>query len=142
MTQLLQAQPNSTQTNGGYVLLLSVLVVVVIGTAVATSLLLSSVSDASSSRALQQSERARSMANTCAEEALSQLQIDDTYPAGTILTVDADSCTIEEITGSGSTNRIVRASGTAGNVVRRVEVTVDTVGPPVSISSWQEVADF
>lgn len=128
--------------NHGYVLLLSVLVVVVIGTAVATSLLLWSVTDAHTSLASQQSSRARALAQTCAEEALSQLERDTAYAAGTTLTFDDDSCTIEAISGSGATNRVIQASGTAGDVTRRVEVAVDTVARPPVISSWQEVADF
>lgn len=142
MIKLSQTPYNYSQTNGGYVLLLSVLVVVVIGTAVATSLLLWSVSDAHSSRSAQQSERARILANSCAEEAISQLQHDSAYAAGTTLTIDSDSCTIDAITGSGSTNRVIDAYGTAGTVVRKVVVTVDSLGPPVVVSSWQEVADF
>jgi hypothetical protein len=143
MKPLLAVPRTHNQTNsGGYVLLLSVLVVVVIGTAVATSLLLWSVTDAQTTTILQQSARARQLAQTCAEEALWQLQQDTAYAAGGTLTVGADSCSIVAITGTGGSNRVINASGTVGSVVRRVQVTVTTVANPPVIASWQEVADF
>jgi len=115
---------------------------VVIGTAVATSLLLWSVSDAHSSRSLQQSGRARAVAHSCAEEVIAQLQRDTTYAAGVTLTIGSDSCSIERITGTGGMNRTIEVSGVAGTTTRRVRVIVDDIGPPTVVSLWQEVADF
>lgn len=132
----------SKRTSSGYILLLSVLVVGAVGTAIATSILMLSVGNSLNSLADQQSAEALSYANACAEDTLEQLRIDNTYVAGEVLTFDKGTCEVISVQGTGDTNRTVQAEGVVGDIVRKIEIIVDDIGPPTVISRWQDVDQF
>lgn len=137
------SKQQSATDNDGYVLLLSVLVVGAIGATVAVSLLVLGVISSKSTLAHQQSLQARALADTCAHEAIERLTRDDTYAgAGDTMTLTTGECTIDALNGTGSTNRIVQTTGTAGDATRRVEVTIGDLEFPVTVDRWEEVGDF
>ncbi len=133
---------NLRGNQGGYVILLSVLVVGAVGTAVATSLLLLGIGAGRSSLDQQRSVQARALANSCAEEALERLRRDNTYAGGVTLSLGAGSCQIGTVGGSGDTNRTVEVTGTVDQVVRKVYLDISSIGPPTDLTSWQEVDAF
>lgn len=138
----------------GYILLITVLVVGAIMSAIASSLLLLGLGSGRSSYALGQSEQAKGYANACVEEAIERLSRDNTYVAGDSITFDDGSCTINAITGTGDTNRVIQVTGVVVNnaedttssetddVTRKLEVSIADLGPPVDITSWLEVGNF
>lgn len=91
---------------------------------------------------VRRSHVAREYAQSCTEEALERLSRDTSYTGGDTLTFDEGDCTVDTVAGSGSTNRTVQVTGNSGDVVRKIEVEVSDVGPPMTISTWQDVADF
>lgn len=128
--------------NGGYVLLLSVLVVGTIGATVAVSLLVLGVISSKTTLANQQSLQARELADTCAHEAIERLTRDDTYASGETIILSTGVCTIDAVSGTGTTNRTVQTTGIAGAATRRVEVTITDLEFPVTVDAWEEVGDF
>lgn len=128
--------------NRGFVALVSVLVIGAVGVALATGLLWGGVGVLRTALTVEQSAQARAFANACVEYALKELRDSTSYAGGETLTFSEGSCDIETIGGSGNTNRTVQATGTAGSVVRRVEVEVAEVAPRMTLTSWQEVAAF
>ena len=129
----------------GYVTLILVIVISAVGLIVAGYLLYSSVSTGKTSLSVQQSEQAKSAANACSELALGLLQTNITLPTPVTssYSIDATAKSSCSYTISGtSPNYIIDSSGiidpTSANVIRKVHITLNQVGPVLNISSWQE----
>lgn len=130
---------SSTACQRGYVILLSVLVVGAVGLAIAISLLLLGTGSARTAFALEQSNQAKALANACAEEALEQVRASGFTGSGS-LTLGQGGCTYTVTSGGGSNRQIV-TTGIVGTIARKVNITVSSYSPQITISSWQEVAD-
>lgn len=130
---------SNRNNENGYVALLSVLIVGAAATAIALTLLLTGTDSQKSSLVTQRSMQARSLATACAEEALQQMHDDTAFTGTDTLNIGQGSCTYT-VTNTGGTNRIIDASGTVGDVVRKIQVyaTIETLS--ISITSWQEVS--
>jgi hypothetical protein len=123
----------------GYIALISILVIGAISTAVALVLLATGADAQRGSLATQRSIQARSLANTCAEEALQRIHDNTGYTGTGNINLGTGSCSYT-VTNTGGTSRSVAASGTVNNVVRRVQVYVTINASSISITSWQEVS--
>jgi len=125
----------------GYITLISVLVVGAVGVAIATSLILLGIGSSRSSFALEQSNQAKALANACAEEALQQIRDSTPYTGTGNLSLGQGTCTYT-VTSQGGQNRTITASGTVGTIVRKVKIIITKINPTITVSTWQEVADF
>lgn len=125
----------------GFTLLLSVLILGVVGTTIAVSLLLLGIGATRTSFTLEQSQKARALANACAEEALQKIRETTSFTGTGALTLTGDTC-IYTVTNTGGQNRTITAIGTAGTATRKIAITLDKINPEIDIVSWQEVADF
>lgn len=131
------------EEKGGYVILLSVLVIGVIGMAVTIAVLQLGASHIQTGITGIHALDVRTAAHSCIEEAIEQLRADDTYPAGDSLNFDSGvNCTIYAITGSGTTNRTIQVTSTIDSVTQRYEVLISDLSAPVDISSWNRVESF
>ena len=130
----------NTQENG-YITLLSVLVVGAVGVAIAVSLILLGLGSSRTSFALEQSNQAKALTNACAQEALQQVRDSTSFTGTDNLTLGQGTCTYT-VTHNGGQNRTIISSGTVGTIIRKVEVTIDTINPQINITSWQEVGNF
>lgn len=127
--------------NDGYITLLSVLVIGAIAVLIAVSLILLGLSSSRNSFSLEESNQAKALANACAEEALQEIQDLLVYEGSDTISLGQGSCTYT-VTNLGVQNRDIEATGTVGNVVRKVEILIDQIRPEINIVSWQEVDDF
>lgn len=125
----------------GFVVLASVLAVSLIGMALVLSLLLTSTSTTRSSRTLEEGRRARAYADACGEHALNKLKSDTNY-SGETLTFTDGTCAINAILGNGSANRTIQATGTTGNITKRISIFASQTTPTPTVTSWEEVANF
>lgn len=136
----MEARPYDSN-NKGYIALMTVLIVGIIGVSITVSLLLLGISRSKTAVALDESNRAKALANACAEEALQQIH-DTTSFAGTgALTFGIDTCAYT-VTNTGGENRQITATGNASTAVRKVKIIINDITPLITIFSWQEVADF
>jgi hypothetical protein len=126
---------------GGYAALISVLVVGAVGVAICVSLLLLGLGSSRTSFANEQSNQAKGLANACAEEALQQIRESTSYTGSDDLTLGYGTCSYTVI-DQGGQSRSITALGTVGDVVRRVQVSINAIEPLVTVTSWQEVAGF
>ncbi|MDH4330932.1 MAG: hypothetical protein OEV93_05300 [Candidatus Moranbacteria bacterium] len=126
---------------GGYITLLSVLVVGAIGVSVAVSLILLGLGSSRNSFSLKQSNQAKALANACAEEALEEIQNLLVYEGSDTISLGQGSCEYT-VTRLAAQNRNIVATGTVGDVVRKVEINIDLVRPQINIVLWQEVNDL
>lgn len=134
-------KPSAKKNNIGYIALMTVLVAGLIATSITVSLLLLGTSQIKTAAAFDGSNRAKALANACAEEALQQIR-DVTSFAGTgTLTFGADTCAYT-VTNLGGETRQITATGNVDTVVRKVKVSITSINPLIIASSWQEVADF
>lgn len=125
----------------GYVMLLSVLVAGIVATTVTTSLLLSGLATSQTMFAMQQANQASGLATTCAEEGLMKIRNASGYTGTTNMTLAAGTC-FYVISNTGGATRKINVQATVGTVTKRVMITTSALTPILTVSSWQEVADF
>lgn len=130
----------------GYITLVTVIAIAAVGSLVALLILFSGVSSSKTSLSLQQSAQAKDAADGCAELALAAIQanIALSTPTTTNHTIDATSETVCSYTISGvAPDYIIDSTGTVDsdgkNVVRKVKIVLNRVGPTLNIYSWQEL---
>lgn len=128
------------KTRKGYVALVSMLVISAVGTSIMISVLLRSASSTRSIISFEQSQRAKALADACAESALEEIWRADDYAGNGNLSFADGNCTYS--VNSVAVPKTIESIGTVGNVVRRISVTVDSLHPYVSANPWQEVPDF
>jgi len=136
-----QHSDNKKVPAGGYVALLSVLVVGAIGLSIAVTLLVLGVGSARTSFSEEQANQARGLADACAEDALQEIRDSTTFTGSGGFSLGQGTCSYT-VTNTGGQARNIEASGTVDNVTRKVEIDIDQINPTINITSWQEVADF
>lgn len=129
------------KNQGGFITLISVLVVGVVGIAITLSLILLGLGSSRTSFAVEQSNQAKALANTCAEEALQQIRDSTPFTGSGNLTLGQGICTYT-VTSQGGQNRTITASGTVSTITRRAKIIINGITPTIQIVSWQEVDNF
>ena len=129
------------QSENGFIVLITVLVIGAVSMAIAVSVLWLGVGDSRSSFALEQSNQAKALANACAEEGLQQIRDSTPFTGTGNLTLGQGTCTYT-VTNQGGQNRTVTSTATVGTILRKVKVIIDDINPDINVTSWQEVADF
>ena len=127
--------------DSGYITLISVLVIGAVGVAITLSLILLGNGSSRTSFALQQSTQAKGLANTCAEEALQQIRDSTPFSGSGNLTLGQGTCSYT-VTKQLGQNRTIIAFGTVGTIIRKVNIIINKINPTITLTSWQEVADF
>ena len=125
----------------GFITLVTVLVVGVVGLSIATSVILLGVGISKTGIAIQQSHQARALAVACGEEALQQIRNSTDFSGSGNLSLGQGSCSYTVAVGSGEA-RTITATGTVSTVVRKVNIIISQINPTITVSSWQEVGDF
>ena len=125
----------------GYITLMIMLVISTVGMAISVSLLLLGLNSSRISFSIEQSGIARALADTCADEALFQIELSPDFSGTGMLSTSQGSC-VYEVTKLTGENRIIESSSSVSSVVRKVKIIVDAITPRTSITSWQEVPDF
>ncbi len=129
----------------GFIALITVIIVGAVASAIALVILFAGVTSSKTSFSVTQSTQAKAAANGCAELALAVIQANTTVatPTTSNYTIDSNQksqCSYT-ITGS-SPNYSITSTGTIDptgkNVNKRVNITLNRVGPTLNISSWQE----
>lgn len=128
-------------SKGGYVALLSILVVGAVGLSITVALLVFGSAATRSSFAGEQSSQAQSLSDSCIEEALQQIRDNTSFTGSATLSLNGGSCTYT-VTNTGGSNRTVIASSTVGTIVRKTRVFVSSLSPSVGVSNTEELADF
>lgn len=137
-----QATTRCAHTRGGYVFLVTVLIVGAVATTVVSSFLLLATTSMRTTLLFEQSAQALASAQTCIERALRELRLDGGYAGNVVSSLSSSSCRILPIAGEGNEDRSVCTEGRSGSAVRRLEVMISDILPSTSISSWREVPAF
>ena len=121
----------------GYITLISVIAVTLIGTSIVVGLLLLGVNIFRTSISVEKSFEAKSLANACVEEALRLIRENTSYTGTDTLFIGSGSCTYT-VTNTGGESRTITASGTVEPVVRKVQIFITSINPMILYNSWQE----
>lgn len=125
---------------GGYISLMSVIILGSLGVVVSTSVILLGLGSSRSGYAYDQSNSALSITEACIEEGLQKIRQDDSYTGSGELLFTIGTCTytVEDIPNS---QKRVSASGIMGESTHRIYVDTNSIRPQITLSNWQEVAD-
>jgi len=138
---MIQLPLDHKEKKKGFVILLSVLIIGVIGLSIALYLLTAGLVFSKSSFNLEQSNQTKMLANTCAEYGLYKISSCTSTEGIFNLNLTEGNCTYSVIKQS-ETSRTIESQGNVSNVTRRVKIEVDELEPVVHVNSWQEVASF
>jgi hypothetical protein len=125
----------------GYVTLISISVVGMIALSIAITLTLFGVNSSQSSLSYGALKQAENIANACAEEALEVIKLNTSFTGTNNLNFGSNTCTYT-VSSQGGQNRTIDASGSVNGAVRKIKVIISALSPNISITSWQDVADF
>lgn len=126
----------------GYIALVSVIVISAVGVAIMISVVATGILAMKTDFSRQQSGSARSLASSCAEEALQIILETNTSSSSGNLTIASGTCSYVITSTSSGQVRIIRATGVIGTVVSKIRVTTASTSPSITLSSWEEVPDF
>lgn len=121
----------------GYVLLLSVLIFTAIGVLVAVATLQFGMYSSGNSLDLINSNKAKALANGCAEEALLDIQQNTSF-SGTVSESLYDGTCEYVVVDSGS-GKIINVEAEVNGVFRKILIEVDQLSPSINVSAWQEI---
>jgi len=123
----------------------STLIIIIISGSVALTVILAlaiiSISSNRITRDFYSSQRAKSLANSCAMQGLLSCRNDKNFLGPGILNIDDSSCNYL-VMDLGELNREIRAWSEVSGVLRRVRVLTTITYPQMTIDLWQEVSDF
>ncbi len=137
----------------GFIVLTMVLLVSAVVLTITTGIMLRSIGKINESADSENSLKAWSTVNACAEYALGQMIASTTSTTTTAenwgfasttgqeLSVGDEICYIYPVTDSG-TAKLIKASSTVSQFTKKIEIEVATNTPSISINYWEEVADF
>jgi len=125
----------------GFTILLSILIISVIATVIAISLVIFGMSARRTSFAQEQSYNAQTYAEACAEEALQKIHESNPFTGMGSLSFSYGTCNYT-VTKTGGQSRTIATDATVGTIVRKIAITLDKIKPTIRIISWQNVADF
>lgn len=129
------------QVNKGYVALISVILIAAIATIIMISVVASGVTTSKTDLSLEQSMSARTLASSCAEEALEKIYETGTTSSSGNLTIASGTC-LYTITSINGQNITIQSIGSFGTVTSKIKVIIATTTPAITLSSWAEVSDF
>ncbi|HSX34101.1 MAG TPA: hypothetical protein VLF62_00465 [Candidatus Saccharimonadales bacterium] len=133
----------AARQQGGYIALMAVLILGAVATAIGITLLLTGTDAQRLTLGEQQSRQARALAVACGQEALQQIHDNLAFTAtNTSMNLGQGSCKYSVGTSSGiGSVRLVSASGTVGDITRKVQAGVTVNASTITVSSWQDMPD-
>ncbi len=126
----------------GYIALISVILMSALGLGIMLSVIAAGVNAGKTDFSLQQSGGARSLASSCAEEALQRILESSLTSGNGNLTIGSGTCSYVITSTSSGQNITIASTGLLGTVTSKIKVVIATTSPGITLSSWEEVADF
>ncbi len=133
---------NALRSRPGYAFLVTVLVIGVMATATATSLMLLGWAAEQNGLLVSQSAQAEANARGCIERTLRTLRAEPSYAGGETLSTERGTCVIHPVVGDGTNDRRICVEGAYGKSTRRFQMVVSELFPTVKTSSFSEVVAF
>ncbi len=132
----------SQELKKGYIALISVILMSALGLSIMLSVIAAGVDASITDFSLQQLGGARSLASSCAEEALEKIFETSTSTSNGNLSIGSGTCSYLITSTSSGQNITISSTGLLGTVTSKIKVVIATTTPGITLSSWEEVADF
>lgn len=126
----------------GFIAVTSVLILSAFFLSLCITIASRAISNASVSVAFIEREKARFQTEACVEFVLMELIRTVKYQGNESILVGDGSCYILPISGEGNSNRVLRIESHVGEHTYRVLATIGTVGPKMTITSFERVVNF
>lgn len=139
---MMRTTPYPLRSRPGYAFLVTVLVIGVMATATATSLLLLGWAAEQNGFLIERSAQAEEYARSCMERTFRRLRLEPSYAGGETITFPKGTCVIRPVAGDGVNDRRVCVEGKSGHSTRRFQAAVAEMFPRIKTSSFSEVPDF
>lgn len=123
----------------GFITLISVIIVSGVGLVVVFSSLSINIENVVAISAIEKGKKSKALAESCAEIALNELKISDTYAGNETRNLSFGDCNISTVSGSGNTNRGFQVSSNEEGYYYRIDIVVNTLNPDTIIQSWEEI---
>lgn len=128
--------------NQGFTALISVLIISALILTISIGLSLRSIEEIKMASNQDLSNKALSLTEACAENAVLKLKQNQSYSGNEDVIIEGnDSCHIFPVEGSGNFNRVIKTESTVKELKRKIRIDISQVSP-LQIFSWQEVSDF
>lgn len=125
---------------GGYIALISMLILTAFILIIATTVALTSFLAQSAASGSYYKEVSHALAESCVQKALLSLAGNSDYAGGETVTVaGSDTCRILSVSTSGP-SKVIQAQGSFQNAVTNMRVTV--LASDLSITGWEEPSQF
>lgn len=122
----------------GYVMLVSVLVLTVVGSVIALSTMTLGIMSSQNNDVSVFGTQSRSIAQACAELALQEIRDNNTFVGSNVETIATGSCEYT-VTNLGGENRRVDVESNVNGYLYRLEVLMDQLNPTINVILWQEI---
>ncbi|MBI4947970.1 hypothetical protein HY844_00190 [Candidatus Berkelbacteria bacterium] len=123
--------------SNAYITLISILIIGAVSLAITLSVLTFGIVSGQNTATSNSMFIAKGLADSCAEEALIQINLSPQYVGTETLTTGPNSCTYT-VTDTGETAKLITSISTVGTIKRKVTVQVSAIIPNIIISSWVE----
>lgn len=125
-----------------YIALISILIVGAVALNIAVSSAILSVGQGRNGLLAQNLTEAKGLANACAEKALMDLKDNVDYVGNETVSLGSGQCQIETIENLGGETRLVKVTGRANQITKKIKININQINPTVTITSWLEVDNF
>ena len=122
---------HNEETEQGFIMMITLIIIAAILSVIVVSVSLSSITELETSDTSLQGERTRYYVEGCLQEALIQLNMDNSYGGG-VLNLFGVACAVN-IAGSGN-NRTVTVIGGIGDYTH--EIAADVTLAPFAVVEW------
>jgi hypothetical protein len=131
---------NKTAFPKGFAALMAVLIIGAVGLVITISLISMGIGTTQATFAIEQSAKAKALADSCVEEALLKIR-EETFLGSETIFFGSSNC-FYEVGNLGVNQRLITSEAVVGTITRRVKVTTDKINNKITITSWEEVSDF
>lgn len=120
-----------TKTNSGFIALMSAIIISVVLLLIVANLSLTSFYGRFNILDSELKEKSSALAEACVDTAMLKLVNDSDYSGNETVSVDADTCEIESVSGG-----MISVRADYRNYVTKLEVDVDS---SISVTRWEEI---
>ncbi len=122
--------------------MISILIIGAVTLSIAISSAILAVGQGRNGLLAQNLTEAKSLANACAEKALMDLKDNESYSGNETINLGSGQCQIDQIENLGGQARMVKITGKANQVTKKIEINVNQINPTMTFTSWLEVDNF
>ena len=125
----------------GFVSIITIIILLIVGSVIILMSYLVNSDSYVTNNNINNYFKSRVVAQSCMEIALNKLKINNSYLGDEEIQIGSDSCSIEPITGTGNTNRLVKVNSNILETNYSIEALVLEINPKIIFDYYIDGAD-